>query len=56
MPFHGALPFFNAFMVPFMKGRPIEKFPETPPMPSEIKALMERNKREELEKLEKAER
>jgi penicillin-binding protein 1A len=51
---HGALPFFNAFMNPFMKGKPIEKFPEPPPMPSDIKALMERNKREELEKLESA--
>ncbi len=52
---HGALPFFNSFMNVFMKGKPIERFPEPPPMPSEIKALMERNKREELEKLEKAE-
>ncbi len=53
---HGALPFFNAFMNPFMKGKKIERFPDAPPMPSEIKQLMERNKREELEKLEKAER
>ncbi len=52
---HGALPFFNAFMNAFLKGKPIERFPEAPPMPSEIKALMERNKREEREKLEKAE-
>ena len=51
---HGALPFFNAFMNPFMKGRPVERFPEPPPMPSDIRALMERNKREELEKLESA--
>ncbi|MGI8409543.1 MAG: penicillin-binding protein 1A [Pyrinomonadaceae bacterium] len=51
----GALPFFNAFMNPFMKDKPRESFPSPPPMPSEIKALMERNKREELEKLEKAE-
>ena len=52
---HGALPFFNAFMVPFMKDKPKEKFVEPPPIPSEIKTLIERNKREELEKLEKAE-
>jgi hypothetical protein len=51
---HGALPYFNAFMPLFMKGKPIEKFPEAPPMPSDIRALMERNKREELEKLENA--
>lgn len=51
---HGALPFFNAFMNPFMKGKPIERFPEAPPMPAEIRALMERNEREELEKLESA--
>lgn len=52
---HGALPYFNSFMNAFMKGKPIERFPNTPAMPSEIKSLMERNKREELEKLEKAE-
>lgn len=52
---HGALPYFNAFMNAFMKGKPIERFPEAPPMPAEVKSLMERNKREELEKLEKAE-
>ena len=51
---HGALPFFNTFMNAFMKGKPIERFPGPPPMPSEIKNLMERNKREELEKLDKA--
>lgn len=51
---HGALPFFNAFMIPFMKDKPKDKFPTTPSMPSEIRSLMERNKREELEKLEKA--
>jgi len=51
----GALPFFNAFMVPFMKDKPKEKFEEPPPIPSEIKTLIERNRREELEKLEKAE-
>jgi len=51
---HGALPYFNAFMVPFMKDKPKETFPTTPPIPTEIKTLIERNKREELEKLEKA--
>ncbi len=34
---HGALPYFNAFMIPFMKGKPKEKFPEPPPMPAELK-------------------
>lgn len=52
---HGALPFWNAFMIPFMKDKPRESFPSVPPMPPEIKRLMEINKREELEKLEKAE-
>jgi penicillin-binding protein 1A len=52
---HGAMPYFNAFMPGFMKGKPIEKFDEAPPIPPEIKTLIERNKREELEKLEKAE-
>lgn len=52
---HGALPFFNAFMNAFMKGKPVERFPSPPPMPSEVRSLMERNKREELEKLENAE-
>ncbi len=51
---HGALPFFNAFMNPFMKDKPKETFPSPPPIPAEIKTLIERNKREELEKLEKA--
>ena len=48
------MPFFNAFMIPFMKDKPREKFYETPPMPVDIKALVEQRKREELEKLEKA--
>ncbi len=52
---HGALPFFNAFMNAFMKGKKTESFPDRPSMPSEIRMLMERNKREELEKLENAE-
>lgn len=51
---HGALPYFNAFMIPFMKDKPKEVFPKAPPMPSEIKSLVEQRKREELEKLEKA--
>ena len=49
-----ALPIFNAFMNPFMKDKPRETFPSAPPMPPEIRALMERNKREELEKLARA--
>jgi len=52
---HGALPYFNAFMSVFMKGKPIEHFEEPPPIPSDVKALIARNKREELEKLEEAE-
>ena len=51
---HGALPYFNAFMVPFMKGKPIEHFPEAPPMPPEIKRAAEQRKREELETLAEA--
>ncbi|NOT48424.1 MAG: hypothetical protein HOP17_11835, partial [Acidobacteria bacterium] len=51
---HGAVPYFNAFMVPFMKDKPRESFPGVPSIPSEMRTLMERNKREELEKLEKA--
>jgi penicillin-binding protein 1A len=51
---HGALPYFNAFMIPFMKDKERETFPPAPPIPSEMKTKIERNKREELEKLEKA--
>lgn len=51
---HGAVPYFNGFMVPFMKDKPRESFYDTPPMPSEMKELVEQRKREELEKLEKA--
>ncbi len=51
---HGALPFFNAFMIPFMKDKPRDSFPNPPSVPSEIRNLIERNKREELENLEKA--
>jgi len=51
---HGALPYFNAFMIPFMKGKPGESFPAAPPMPAEVKREMELRKREELEKLDEA--
>ncbi|MGI8467061.1 MAG: penicillin-binding protein 1A [Pyrinomonadaceae bacterium] len=50
---HGALPYFNEFMIPFMKDKPMEKFYETPPMTADVKALNEQRKRDELEKLEK---
>jgi penicillin-binding protein 1A len=51
---HGALPYFNAFMNIFMKGKTIERFAGPPPIPPDIKSLIARNKREELEKLEEA--
>lgn len=51
---HGALPYFNAFMNAFMKDKPHESFEKAPPIPSDIKSLIEKNKREELEKLEKS--
>jgi len=51
---HGALPYFNAFMNAFMKDKPRDTFPGVPPMPADIRRQMEINKREELEKLEKA--
>ncbi|MEK7723231.1 MAG: PBP1A family penicillin-binding protein [Acidobacteriota bacterium] len=51
----GAVPYFNGFMIPFMKDKPRDTFYATPPMPAEIKALTEQRKREEIEKLEKAE-
>lgn len=51
---HGAVPYFNGFMIPFMKDKPRENFPATPSMPSEMKDLIAMRKREELEKLEKA--
>ncbi|MBP9663077.1 MAG: PBP1A family penicillin-binding protein [Pyrinomonadaceae bacterium] len=51
---HGALPYYNAFMVPFLKGKPTETFPAPPPMPPEVKRASEMRKREELEKLEEA--
>ncbi len=51
---HGALPYFNAFMVPFMKDKKRESFPNAPPMPAEIKREAERLKRDQLEMLERA--
>ncbi len=51
---HGAVPYFNGFMIPFMKDKPNDSFYKTPDMPAEIKALNEQRKRDELEKLEKA--
>lgn len=51
---HGAVPYFNAFMIPFMKDKQRESFPAAPPMPADIKREMELRKREELEKLEEA--
>ncbi len=51
---HGAMPYFNNFMNVFMKGKPQETFPKPPDMPTDIKSLAEQRKREELEKLEKA--
>jgi len=50
----GALPYFNAFMIPFMKDKEKDAFYKTPPMTADIKALAEQRRREELEKLEKA--
>jgi penicillin-binding protein 1A len=52
---HGAVPFFNSFMIPFMKDKPRESFVGPPPMPSDVRAMQDQRKREELEKLEKAE-
>jgi penicillin-binding protein 1A len=51
---HGALPYFNDFMNVFMKGKPHESFDQPPPIPKDVQALIARNKREELEKLEEA--
>ncbi|CAN5323562.1 PBP1A family penicillin-binding protein [soil metagenome] len=51
---HGAVPYFNAFMIPFMKDKPHETFPGPPPMPSDIRREAELRKREELENLENA--
>ena len=35
-----------------MKGKPIEKFPDVPPMPADVKREAEMRKREELEGLQ----
>ena len=51
---HGAVPYFNAFMVPFMKDKPHETFPGPPPMPADVKREAEMRKREELESLQEA--
>ncbi len=51
---HSAIPYFNSFMNPFMKGKPIEKFPDAPPMPADVKREAEMRKREELEQLQEA--
>ncbi len=50
----GALPYFNDFMSQFMKDKKRVKFAEPPGIPSEIKSKVEQRKREQLEKLEKA--
>ncbi len=51
---HSAIPYWNAFMDPFMKGKPIEQFPGPPPMPADVKREAEMRKREELESLQEA--
>ncbi len=51
---HGAVPYFNAFMIPFMKDKPNDSFSAPPAMPADLKRLNELRKREEVEKLEKA--
>ena len=50
----GALPYFNSFMGQFMKDKKRVTFPKVPDEPAEIKSLIEQRKREQLEKLEKA--
>jgi penicillin-binding protein 1A len=50
----GAVPFFNGFMIPFMKDKPRETFPAVPPIPPDIRRESERRRREALENLEKA--
>jgi penicillin-binding protein 1A len=50
----GALPYFNTFMGQFMKGKKRVNFDSPPKVPSEIKSKVEQRKREQLEKLEKA--
>jgi penicillin-binding protein 1A len=51
----GALPYFNSFMSQFMKDKKRDSFPKAPDIPAEIKSLVDQRKREQLEKLEKAE-
>jgi penicillin-binding protein 1A len=51
---HGAVPYFNAFMIPFMRDKPSDSFSKPPKMPDDIEKLNEARKREEVEKLEKA--
>ncbi len=46
---HGAVPYFNAFMIPFMKDKPRDRFYDTPAMPSDIRAQAEQRKREDAE-------
>jgi len=50
---HGALPYFNAFMRQFMKDKKRVYFPKAPPIPAEIKSMISRRKREQLETVEK---
>lgn len=50
----GAMPYFNDFMSKFMKDKERISFPKVPDIPSEIKSLVDQRKREQLEKLEKA--
>lgn len=50
----GALPYFNGFMSQFMKGKKRVSFEKPPKIPAEIKSLVDQRKREQLEKLEKA--
>ena len=51
---HGAVPYFNAFMIPFMKDKPRDTFPNAPEMPPEVRRASEAMKRDEKELLEKA--
>jgi len=48
----GALPYFNAFMREFMKDKKKDFFPKPPPIPAEIRSMISRRKREQLERLE----
>ena len=51
---HGAVPYFNAFMIPFMKDKKRDTFIDPPPMPPEIQRANEQMKRDQQEMLEKA--